>query len=621
MCATRRLTAGYVARFERHLAASVERAPRPAQSPLVTHRPPVRASRRIAIVGGGPSALFLFKHLVDAAVRGLAIDIFEARTQPGSGMPYSAEGANSEHITNVSCNELPPLVTTVEDYIRAQPAERLATFGLTAESFSEYRVLPRLLFGEYLAEQFALLEAQAVAAGIHTRVHCMQRVVDIIDDVDADEAHVVVEDGTRTAFDDVAVCTGHVWPHAIEDAVPGYFESPYPPTKLARRFNDRIAIRGSSLTAVDAIRTLARHNGRFERDAHGDLTYVRDELAPAFRIVMHSRNGLLPAIRFHVDSPQLGTGSLITDHDVAVNMAANDGFLSLDFLFEKNFKQPLRERDPEFYERIRGLSIEGFVARMLGLREAVEPFAFFKGEFAEAAKSIRRRESVHWKEMLSTLSFAMNYPAKHMSAEDMLRHQRVLMPLIAVVIAFLPQGSARELIAMHEAGCLELVTVGDDSEVVPNAAGGVTYRFHDDGGAEVELVYPMFVDCIGQRHLSIDAFPFRTLVEQGSVVPARLPFRSASIAKQMMRDGDETVQLGTDGRYYLEVPGLAITDDFQAVGTDGAGNPRLYLMAVPFIGGYNPDYSGLDFCEQAGRLIAGAMLANAVAGEPDLRAS
>jgi hypothetical protein len=31
-------------------------------------------------------------------------------------------------------------------------------------------------------------------------------------------------------------------------------------------------------------------------------------------------------------------------------------------------------------------------------------------------------------------------------------------------------------------------------------------------------------------------------------------------------------------------------------------------MAVPFIGGFNPDYSGLDFCDQASRRITSKML-------------
>ena len=34
----------------------------------------------------------------------------------------------------------------------------------------------------------------------------------------------------------------------------------------------------------------------------------------------------------------------------------------------------------------------------------------------------------------------------------------------------------------------------------------------------------------------------------------------------------------------------------------------LYIMAVPYIGGFNPDYSGLDFCENASKAIVEDLL-------------
>ena len=53
------------------------------------------------------------------------------------------------------------------------------------------------------------------------------------------------------------------------------------------------------------------------------------------------------------------------------------------------------------------------------------------------------------------------------------------------------------------------------------------------------------------------------------------------------------------GVYYLRVSGLAINDSFQVVDKYGVANSQIFMMAVPYIGGYNPDYSGLDFCEEA----------------------
>lgn len=54
----------------------------------------------------------------------------------------------------------------------------------------------------------------------------------------------------------------------------------------------------------------------------------------------------------------------------------------------------------------------------------------------------------------------------------------------------------------------------------------------------------------------------------------------------------------------MTVSGLAINDYFQSLSPYGVPNSSLYIMAVPLIGGLNPDYSGLDFCDTAGRRIA-----------------
>ena len=78
--------------------------------------------------------------------------------------------------------------------------------------------------------------------------------------------------------------------------------------------------------------------------------------------------------------------------------------LSTSFVFisfEKNFKEIFRDKDYSFYERIRDLSIEEFVEEMMELRERMDPFQLLKAEYAEAAKSIKRHESVYWKENTS----------------------------------------------------------------------------------------------------------------------------------------------------------------------------------------------------------------------------
>ncbi len=357
-------------------------------------------------------------------------------------MPYSEEGANDEHITNVSGNEIPQLVTPLADWIGTVSKDTLKKFHIDPDRFNDYKVLPRLLFGQYLADQFELLQRQATERGISFEVHYDSRVTDIIDYPHQRLVYVEINGVKKIEFDHVIICTGHHWPVKHEGTVPNFFDSPYPPAKLALQLDHAVAIKGSSLTAVDAVRTLARHNGIFDRDSNGKLFYSLDTGSPNFKMIMHTRHGMLPAVRFHLADSHLSNKSLLSREELAEHIAANDGFLSLDFVFENDFKLPIKEKDPAFYETIKDLRMEEFVDAMLELREQVDPFQLLKAEYAEAEKSIKRKESVYWKEMLGVLSFALNYPAKYLSAEDMQRLQKSLTPLISLVIAYMPQSSS-----------------------------------------------------------------------------------------------------------------------------------------------------------------------------------
>lgn len=543
--------------------------------------------------------MFVFKRLVESKQTAFEIHIFESKNQLGAGMPYSSSGANNEHVTNVSDNEVPLIATSIADWIQTLPQETLTQFDIVKEKFNEYKVLPRLLFGQYLSAQFDLLIEKGEKAGIKTKIHFNSEVTDIADEPDQKQVCVEIGGKETFPFDHVIICTGHKWPVSHEGSVPGYFDSPYPPSKLKLQLNHAIAIRGSSLTAVDAIRTLARNNGTFQKDHDGRVSFLAAEDSPEFKLVMHSRSGMLPAVRFHLEEPLLSSDSLLSSEEIDRNITDNNGFLSLDYVFQKDFKDQFKDKDPGFYKKIKDLSMEDFVESMMSLRESKEPFQLFREEYAEAAKSIERQESIYWKEMLAVLSFAMNYPAKYLSAEDMQRLQKVLMPLISIVIAFVPQSSCEELLALNDAGRLEIVSVGDDSEVKPENKGGVTYHFTDEAGQSQSVYYKTFVDCIGQPHLDYEAFPFKSLVEKNTISPAHLKFKSAQKGSEAKDKGSKNVEKAKNGEYYLKVPGITINDNFQVVDKNGIANDRIYIMAVPYIGGFNPDYSGLDFCEEA----------------------
>jgi len=558
----------------------------------------------VAIIGGGPSGLFMYKRLVEKNIAGLKVSIFESRKQLGAGMPYSYEGATSEHLTNVSDHEIPALVSTIEDYVQSLSETTLRSYGIDVDDFNRYKVVPRLLLGRYLSEQFMLLKRMADGKGIETQIHLGSQVSDIIDLDSQMQVKIMVGSTDTYIVDKVIICTGHKWPTRYEGNVEHYFESPYPPSKLALKTDHAVGLRGASLTAIDAIRTLARHNGSFEALETGELRYQIDPGSENFKLLMHTRSGLLPAIRFHQEEPFLANKLLISEEELMLNRLENEGFVSLDFLFDRNFKAQFKEKDPDFYAIVEKLSLEDFVGAVLSLREQKDAFEGFRQEHEQALKSIRRRQSIYWKEVLSALSFTLNYPAKYMSAEDMLRLKKVLMPLISIVIAFVPQSSSRELLALHDAGRLEVVNVGTDSRVEPASDRGANYFYTDESGIEVKTYYKTFVDCVGQRPLNFEEFPFKSLVDNGNVSPAYLRFRSVEQAKEQMLAGNDHMFVAPDGAIFLQVPGVKIDDSFRLVDHSGNASQRLFMMAVPYMGGYNPDYSGLDFCAATSAIIA-----------------
>ncbi|MEO7045921.1 MAG: FAD/NAD(P)-binding protein, partial [Ferruginibacter sp.] len=466
-------------------------------------------NKTIAIVGGGPAALFMYKRLIESGNTNLTITIFERKNKLGSGMPYSPEGASSEHVTNVSGNEIPNIVNSVPDWLQSTHNEIQRKFNITPENFNDLKVMPRLLFGEYLSNQFELLKSESDKRGIITDIHLDTLIIDIKDDPSTKKAATFTSTGSSALFDHVIICTGHYWPKVNEGATQGWFDSPYPPAKLSGILNHPVAIKGAALTAIDAIRTLARQNGFFTETANNMLEYTLHEHCREFKLVLHSIDGLLPSIRFHLNDPHLSPGNTEwTEEEIYQVMEANDGFIPLDYIFERNFKAPLLKGDPVFYQEIKDMLLDEFVEHMMGLRNNANAFELFKEEYMEAERSIKTHKSVYWKERLSILSYALNYPAKHLSAEDMIRYKKILMPLISIVIAFVPQSSAKELLALYEAKVLTLLSVDKATKVEPAAEGGAYYLYNDENGSGAKVWYKTFIDGTGQKPINYDNFLF-----------------------------------------------------------------------------------------------------------------
>ncbi|KFF11014.1 hypothetical protein IW15_17770 [Chryseobacterium soli] len=555
----------------------------------------------IALIGGGPAALFVVKHLLSEKAYPNTLYIFEKTSRLGAGMPYSSYGAGFEHVANVSANELPELPEHFSSYIHRHHFKDYPEFIVNG-TINEYQVVPRLLLGNYLEEQFNILLREIRKAGVSVKV-CTETMVTDISKKHDQHFTIITHDGNTYKASKTIVCTGHQWPKIYEERAKGWYDSPYPPSKFTAATNYPVAVRGTSLTAVDAVKTLARLNGTFvEKD--NQLQFDLHDTSRNFSLTLFSKRSFLPALRFHSEGSPYSEGWIMSSDEIYEYKNSHNGFVDLDYVFDLNFKQPLKKKNEKFYQEIKDLSIEQFVEKMLQIREELDSFELFKAEYYEAEKSIERHQTIAWKETLSAFSYAVNYPAKHFSAEDMMRLHKTLLPLISVIISSLPQSSYKELIALYNAGLIQLVSVDDESHIEPHTEEGAIYHYTDPTGTKKSEHYRLYIDAIGQQPVQFNDVPFDSLKNDGYISSGYLKFRDIEKGQSLFQQNDQHILKIEPNHYYLRVDGLNINDHFQAVDYYGKADEDLFIMAVPLIAGLNPDYSGLDFCDTAGKRVA-----------------
>ncbi|CAD7816339.1 hypothetical protein CHRY9390_03149 [Chryseobacterium aquaeductus] len=563
-------------------------------------------SKTIALIGGGPAALFFLKHLISKNITPQKVYIFEKNEHLGMGMPYGTSGSGPEHVANVSANEIPALLNDIEEFLQHHSIEGFDEY-VNQGKINRDQVIPRLVLGKYLENQFKLYIKKAHKLGIDVISKTRTKVLDI-KMTHSDSYNVITDQEEKYEADIVLLSTGHQWLKSFEGKHKGWYDSPYPPSKFNSPTNHSVAVKGASLTAVDIIRTLSRLNGSFTKNNNDKIQYTLHPHSENFKIDLYSLSGLLPALRFHSEDEAYSTDWKMSLKEIYEYKKNHDGFVDLDYVFSKNFKSVLQKKDQEFYNEIKDLSIEEFVDKMMKLRKELDSFELLKAEYTEAEKSIRRKQSITWKEALTSFSYAMNYPAKHFSAEDMLRLNKTLMPLISIIIAALPQSSYNEIIALYDAGVINLYNVDKKSTVEPNGEEGAIYRYHDQEGVSKEYEYKMYVDATGQRAMNFNDLPFEGLKQEGAVSTGYLNFKNAEKAIELKNEENNKIKEGTNGNFYLQVNGLSINDNFQALDSYGNAQKNLYIMSVAYIGGLNPDYSGLDFCDTAAETIIESLL-------------
>ncbi|WP_210528729.1 FAD/NAD(P)-binding protein [Rubellimicrobium arenae] len=538
---------------------------------------------RIAIIGSGPTGIYTFRHLLDGS-RPLDVTIFEAHSEAGWGMPY-APGVNGRSmLSNIAGLEIPAVTESLVAWLHRQPDAELARLSVPRERITDREFFPRVVLGEYFRAQLALLADRSRARGDRVEIRPSHRVTDI----ELREADILVtvtrpDGGTSNlAFDHVVMATGHAFP-AGSERHPGWFASPYPTSSLRAIRNVHVGIRGTSLSAIDALVEVAGGHGAFLRDASGLLHYHPGPGTDGFRATLMSRKGLLPEADFLYPIP-FGPNAVCTPEAVDALAASGRADL-LDAVFDL-FREELVRADPDYAARIglATLDADSFADAYFREREAHDPFAWAARNLAEAQADHARGHVVPWRYAILRTHEVVARVLPHLSARDLERFHASWKAAFVDDYASVPHESIERLLALHRAGRLDVLRLGAGYRLDPAETGAlVTCE-----GRQIH--FPAFIDATGQRAMAAPDLPFPTLVAQDAV-------RQARSARGSWTEDSDPVETG----------GVELDEAFRPV-NDLPLHRELHCLALPFLLHRHPFSQGLTSSNEMGAIVAQAIL-------------
>lgn len=535
-----------------------------------------RMSSTIAFVGAGPTTIYTLCAFLNETSRSAEITIFEEQPRVGLGTPYRPGWNDPAMLSNIASIEIPPIDETLIGWLERQSRTRLVRLGIDPDNIDDHAFYPRLALGEFFLDQFNSLIARARKRGIGIAIAARCRVTDII--AESDRLRVIATP-TRGApyeqhFDHVVLATGHQWPEEPE-VRQGYFLSPWPATALQRVLPTRIGIRGSSLTAIDAVVALASAHGTFIETSGTAIDYRINPGAEALRMTMMSRKGLLPEADFYHPVPYQPLAICTPEAMGRLIEQGCDALLDDAYAL---FKKELTHADPDYAAHVglAGLELEDFPDRYFAERAAVDPFLWAERNLAEARAHYDQQITIPWRYAILRMHEVLALIVPHLDEVALGRFNHYLKPIFVDEYATVPHTSIERLLALQRAGHLDVIALGERYKVDTHAGEeGATVMIDGE-----RRHFPVFIEATGQRPLAADAFPFQTLLAQGVVREA---------------DGSK---------------GIAIDQQFHPA-SDAAAATRLYCLSIPFILGRHPFIQGITSSHEMGGIV-GADLARAI---------
>ncbi|WP_336221955.1 FAD-NAD(P)-binding protein [Citrobacter amalonaticus] len=519
--------------------------------------------KKIAIIGAGPTGIYTFFSLLNTG-QPLEITVFEKEKEAGVGMPYRHAENDRMMLANIASIEIPPLFDTWLEWLQAQDKDDLGRYGVQKESLHHRQFLPRILLGEYFRAQFLHAIAQAEKRGFNVRLYESCSVTDI--EATASDIQIWTEKHADPLHVDLAViATGHVWPED-DESTRAFYPSPWSGLMDAQVPAAKVGILGTSLSGLDAAMAVAVQHGTFHEAESHSVTYVPDNGSEALEITLMSRTGILPEADFYCPIPYEPL-EVVTEKILQREIdTGSDGLLDRVFTL---IQQELTLADPEWAKQIAltSLDADSFPSALFAHRKRVDPFAWAAANLEEVEANKRDKRTVAWRYTLLRLHEVVQDIVPHLSEQDGKRFSAGLARVFIDNYAAIPSESIRRMLALHAAGILRILTLGEDYEKVRKADCTeilIQNECHR---------YDIFIDARGQKPLKTKDLPF------------------ARLRRQLLSCGDDIPDVGED--YTLQAPDII--------------RGRIAFGALPYLMHDRPFIQGLVACQEMGAAMAKAV--------------
>jgi uncharacterized NAD(P)/FAD-binding protein YdhS len=523
--------------------------------------------KSVAIVGGGPTAVYTLRNLLQKADH-LNITIFEAGPIAGCGIPYSEDYNSPDMMANITSVEVPPVMTSLADWVRSADNATLKRFDIVREKVADRDYYPRILLGQYYNDQLERLIAARAPwhdVTIATRTH--------VQDIKPGRKgfSVTAEHANTTAvheFDAVVMATGHLTGQVKSRPTAGLYRSPYPEKNLALADDRAGLILGSSLSAIDAVVALALRHGAFS-GSEPDLTYKTHDEKP-LRLFMASRKGVVPDADFFYPIPEEPLLIFTPSQLEQVRGKGQAGLLSKAF---RLFKQQLVADDADFVTSLSlpRFTLEGFSNTYFEMRKQRQGFKAMADDLAEARSGYLNRRVLMWRYTMMRAHEVFGTIVPFLNDRDLKRFAHYLAPVFADAYGCIPHLSIARLLALHRAGCLDVVALGEDGTIRYGAG-----RFVLDVDGQTQTFKTM-IDARGQNPATISELGFHKLHE-------------ALATRDLLKRSHGQSE---DHQFRLRLNGQSAAD--------------IFCISIPVMMERYPFAQGLVACSEAAEIVAAAL--------------